>query len=305
MCVIAICENAKGRPTEEALEAMWDANSDGAGIAWQEKKRVRFKKGLGWEEVRDLALTVPVPFVVHFRISSVGPVTGALTHPFPINASASLEQNGTAERVLFHNGTWTDWQKEGRLAVFNSGAKLPTGRWSDTRMMALIAHYYGEGILDLIGEKVVTFGAGGLKDINVYGRPWSIFNKDNMNMLVSNMFWEGRYETIKRAKAAVQNALILAPSSNPPQAEQTEAQRVHGPVWQDQQRTATAGPEVPATGRPFTKPLSFFEEKHQRGELSAHALERIKEAFARQSSTVTTQSSQANTLAGPRSNMIN
>lgn len=271
MCVIAICEQDKTRPTEDVLEAMWDSNNDGAGIAWQERKGVKYKKGLSFEEVRDLALTVPAPFVVHFRISSVGPTISKLTHPFPVTADVSLDLSGTVEKVLFHNGTWSEWQKEGRQAVFNAGAKLPFGRWSDTRMMALLAHHYGDGVLDLIGEKVVTLGSGGPKDIQLYGRGWSLWQKDGMNLLVSNTFWEARYNTLKRAKEAFNTPLIAEVIPN-------EASRALTLVPQQEQQT-----QAEAQGeRPFKQPLSFFEARHAAGHISQQGIERIRAAFARQ-----------------------
>ncbi len=113
------------------LERAHAANPHGAGVAWLEGGLVRWKKGLDAvtvaQMIADGALTLP--YVVHFRLASVGEKTPELCHPFPITDSASTDLEGSATSVLFHNGTWKDY--ENRLLRMRL-----TGQISDTRVLA-------------------------------------------------------------------------------------------------------------------------------------------------------------------------
>src|SRR5690348_8095603 len=103
MCVIAICQD-KRIPLED-VEACYKRNDDGAGIAWlgqleeanstpkhsngrhgdssaKTHSKVIWKKGLSLKEVSELTESLPLPYVVHFRIASAGGKSVRLTHPF-------------------------------------------------------------------------------------------------------------------------------------------------------------------------------------------------------------------------------
>ena len=180
MCVIAISDDV--RPTDEQVGKMFEANKYGAGIAWREKGVVRWKKGMGLEEVTELCQKVPLPFVVHFRIPSAGGDSKYLCHPFPVTADVPLELQGTTKGyVLFHNGHWNRWKESTLEAAVRSGTKVPGGKWSDTRAMAFHAHIYGSGILEMIDEKSVLFGP---TKVEVFGQ-WS---KEG-GLWVSNRGW--------------------------------------------------------------------------------------------------------------------
>lgn len=171
MCVIAFAEDT--RPSPEMVAKMFTRNSDGAGIAWREPEEsgkldsdgqpvleVVWKKGLTLPEVQKLVVTVPLPFVVHFRVSSCEkPARKSLTHPFPIEEDAPVWLNGRTEGyVLFHNGHHGEWKKDLKDTLKSFGKKLPDGKFSDTRAMALMCSLYGKGYMDLIEEKGIAFG---------------------------------------------------------------------------------------------------------------------------------------------------
>lgn len=187
MCVIFIVQEK--RPPADMVEGAFHANGDGAGCAWREGGKVRFKKGLQLDEIQDLCATVPMPYVAHFRIRSVGDASEELTHPFMINNSSPLILEGsTSSHMLFHNGHWGKWKEMLVNIAATTGSKLPTGKWSDSRAMAWIASVLGLGYLELIDEKVVALGP--LKnDLEIFGTGWIWREKEQM--WVSNTSFEG------------------------------------------------------------------------------------------------------------------
>lgn len=159
MCVVLIAD--KLPLEEEHVESSFHSNDHGAGVAWREGGRVHWKKGImELGEVQDLIKKLPLPYVAHFRIASVGGKSKALCHPFTIDKDASVEPEGSTKgEVLFHNGHWGEWRRELKEAASHFKIRLPRGKWSDTRAMAFVTHAYGDGYLDLIeGEKVCVFG---------------------------------------------------------------------------------------------------------------------------------------------------
>lgn len=187
MCVIAISD--KERITEEMVRKMYSANDAGAGIAWREKVEgvpvVRWKKGLKVEEIVELASSAPLPFIAHFRIPSCGGKSLTLTHPFPIEKNVRLLMEGTTQgHVLFHNGHWTQWKDKTLETAIRKGARLPSGKWSDSRAMAWIASFYGLGVLDMIDEKVVAFGP---TTCEISGSGWAQIKP---GIWASNRGWE-------------------------------------------------------------------------------------------------------------------
>ncbi len=185
MCVLAIIDTV--RPSFEMVEKMWKTNPDGGGVAWREDGKVHWKKGLDEEEMQEFCATLPLPFIAHFRIASVGGARPILTHPFLISETTETELEGVTEgHVLFHNGHWGVWKKEMWEAAKYLSAQIPTGYWSDTRALAWMAYNYGLGSLYMIDEKVVAYGPSDMEI--VAGSGWSkvdniwvsntLFNKD-------------------------------------------------------------------------------------------------------------------------------
>lgn len=168
MCVIMVVRDDKLRPTEVMIEKAAEYNDDGIGVAYREGDKenrvVVWHKGLentDLDEVKKMAKDLPVPYVMHFRAASIGDVCKQLTHPFPIDVKVPLALTGkTKGRVLFQNGTWDDWRKWLLEAIVKSNVKLPAGKWSDTRAMAMLSGIYGDWFMELLSDtqKAVVFG---------------------------------------------------------------------------------------------------------------------------------------------------
>jgi hypothetical protein len=184
MCVILVCpENV--RPSKSVLYACHDANPHGAGVAWREGGKVKWEKNLGPGKVLLLLKELPpCEVVIHFRWASVGGVEPRLCHPFPVSKRANLSLSGTADTVLFHNGTWGGyvdallWLEEVRKAP------LPKSPMSDTRAAALVTSTAGSDVLNKLPGKWVWMGA---RETKLYG-PWQKWR----GMRVSNTHFVGR-----------------------------------------------------------------------------------------------------------------
>jgi hypothetical protein len=124
--------------------------------------------------VHELVEKLPLPFVVHFRIATVGGVTTELTHPFPVTETANaMSGRLRGGAVVFHNGHWQDWKDTLLRSLTADGhAKLPGGVWSDSRAMALLAYRHGTNVLKLIdaGQRIVVFDRDG---VTRHGRDWT------------------------------------------------------------------------------------------------------------------------------------
>lgn len=191
MCVIMLANDT--RPTEEMVEKAFSSNGHGGGVAWRDldaegKPEVRWAKGLDLEEMKERCASMPLPFVAHFRIASCGGQSPALCHPFPIDGRVPLFLEGkTKGYVLFHNGHWAEWKSFTKETALKKGAKIPTGKWSDSRAMALAAFHYGLGILEMIDEKVIAFGP---EDLEIFSTGWSKPTGIETSLYVSNKHWE-------------------------------------------------------------------------------------------------------------------
>src|SRR5688572_7373629 len=169
MCVIIVCEN--DHPSSEMIEKMWKQNPHGAGAAWKADGKLHWKKGLSLEEVTELSPTLPLPYVMHFRLASVGGIDRKLTHPYTIDEfdnGLSLEGSTTGS-LLFHNGHWGIWKDAVLAAAPVFGQPIPSGKWTDTRAMAWLTKLYGEGYLDLMGEKTIIMRPEGMRVIGSSG----------------------------------------------------------------------------------------------------------------------------------------
>ena len=157
MCVIAIV--SKIRPSERMVEKMWEKNPEGGGVAWREGGKVKWRKSLDLGEMKEACVELPLPYVAHFRIASTGGVKDELTHPFAVDDfEKSLDLQGETDgRVLFHNGTWTDWKRVLFETAAGWGRPIPEGRWNDTRAMAWVTSLFGKAFLDILDEKAVLF----------------------------------------------------------------------------------------------------------------------------------------------------
>jgi hypothetical protein len=187
MCVICIAQDE--RMTKDHVEKMWSHNKDGGGIAWREKGKVHWRKGLSEEEMLDFVLTLPLPYVAHFRIASCGGVLPELTHPFPIQKTVPLDLKGSSTSpVLFHNGHLGRWKEILMNLCINNKLELPDGAWSDTRLMAWVAAHCTTNILPHFDERLVNFG---VNDMDVWGTGWTKVE----GLYVSNQTWKNSYNS--------------------------------------------------------------------------------------------------------------
>lgn len=110
MCIIAIYDKTN-QPNKTTLDRMIKKNADGVGVAWNDGKRVHFRKGLKnseqvlkiYERVKKSALN----FVFHARISTSGGVSAEKCHPFPIsdnNKKLNITYYDGTTPCAFHNG---------------------------------------------------------------------------------------------------------------------------------------------------------------------------------------------------------
>lgn len=183
MCVIAICQK---QPTAKDLRAMWDANPQGAGLAWSDGKSVHYLKGImSFDALREAVGRMSGPFVVHTRISTVGGTRPDLCHPFIATPASPLALKGKAPAVLFHNGHWGDWADNLRASTVSTGARVPDGAFSDSRAMAVLVGRHGANFARLIPDSqrvcLVT-----PETISRYGKGWT----EVRGMWVSNENWD-------------------------------------------------------------------------------------------------------------------
>lgn len=185
MCVIAICQ--KTRINKDDFEACAKANQDGFGIAWFHGSMVKYRKSMKSKEIELLAKQVPLPYVLHFRLASVGGKKLELCHPFPISNSAPADRNGIVKRVLFHNGHISNWKEILKTSAKNLKETPPSGHMSDTRAVAWIADKAGLKYIDKLPGKFVVMS----QEVFSYHGSWDTEN----DILYSNLFWKWRSGT--------------------------------------------------------------------------------------------------------------
>lgn len=181
MCIILLCDEKL--PTLEDLRKSEKTNKDGGGIAWIENDKVHWIKGITADQIYDLLQTgsIKKPFIVHFRIASIGKIEPSLCHPFPVEPNVSLEIEGMADKVLFHNGHWSEFSDTALKAVISSNKVFPEGSISDSRVLAWLASIYGESILNFIPShnRIAILDKDGIR---YYGDSW----KNHNGILCSN-----------------------------------------------------------------------------------------------------------------------
>lgn len=187
MCVIILCD--KQFPSTATLESAEQMNGHGGGIAWLDQNGiVQYRKALGAKEIQHIITNeARLPAIVHFRIASVGGQSKELCHPFPITDNAELSLSGSADSVLFHNGTWSKYDDILLDSVIAGKVKLPAdmSAISDSRTMALLANAYGRNILRLIdgSNKIAVLSKDGIQK---FGDGWVSVNSN----VCSNDYFE-------------------------------------------------------------------------------------------------------------------
>jgi hypothetical protein len=188
MCVIFFVDEE--RPYAGQIEAAFNQNPQGAGIAWREGGKVHWRKGLELEEIKEECAYRPIPYVAHFRVASMNQQQlDYLCHPFPLTDDVETDLEGSTDGyVLFHNGSWTSWKHDLREAIFKSGKKLPPDPWIDTRAMAWVAHHFGLGMLELIDQKIFIISP---TNYNGFGDEWYKIpvGSEGKTFWASNKLW--------------------------------------------------------------------------------------------------------------------
>lgn len=260
MCVILVAR--KDRPSPEVVKACYETNADGAGIAFRDPEKpdqlVHWVKGItDLDHVQELVEKAPLPFIVHFRIQTVGGHSKGLTHPFVMTEDSPLDLQGqTTAPLVFHNGTWGAWRSTMFDTVAKAGLKIPTGKWSDSRAMAWLAAFYGLGLFDLINEKVAVISP---RHLLVFGEHWSLVPDVGY---ASNMGWTGKLP---------KGAPYAASAAREPESEKEEDKK--NDVILVKPADGASGSQGPfvTSGQEFNPKKDSFEmacELYGRGELS-------------------------------------
>lgn len=158
MCIIYATEGKDSRPTLQELKDGQRRNDDGAGMAYIEGGRIKFRKsrrGYDLESLHRFISAVDGPMLIHFRFTSSGVTSDRLAHPYPITTDAALLNSleGEAEQVFMHNGTLDE--REWRQTLLATDlSKLPRGEWNDSKALAyLLAYYNNDAILNLFDDE--------------------------------------------------------------------------------------------------------------------------------------------------------
>lgn len=186
MCVIVI-GNGKA-PKDADIRNMWAQNSHGAGIGWNDGKRVHYIKGL-MDVNRLLQLihhgpeTTKNQYVIHFRLASIGTKCRELTHPFSIdkNGRNPIAYDGN-KSALFHNGHDGDILGKAIDSMVLNRARIPDGEWSDSRATAYLASYNGMNICAHVNGKFAILTPN---NVYTFGR----FESED-GFLYSNKYWK-------------------------------------------------------------------------------------------------------------------
>lgn len=108
MCVILVANDTP--VSANMIEQCNRVNADGIGVAWFNRGKVRWRKGIDVDRAMYLAGKLPRPYVMHFRWATVGDKCAELTHPFPVTERPRFDHYGYARQVLFHNGHVSEYR---------------------------------------------------------------------------------------------------------------------------------------------------------------------------------------------------
>jgi len=182
MCVIVVCKER--RETLENMRRQEFHNSDGNGIAWLENGEVHWRKGINFEKLAHISSNVKLPYVMHFRIATAGGKGKELCHPFPVD-HINNGVRGTAKKVLFHNGHYSNWAEDLRMLMLLGRLKdIPEGDIGDTRALSIITHVVGDSYLSAIdgNNKFCLFGTECIKFFGYW--------QEERGIYYSNKNWE-------------------------------------------------------------------------------------------------------------------
>jgi predicted glutamine amidotransferase len=166
------------------------ANPDGIGVAYGKGRVAMFAKGLkSVDSAVKMCMGGEAPYILHFRIATVGGVGGALCHPFPMSRGWDNRMGGVIhESVLFHNGHFSEWGALVREICIARNLKMPRGPMSDSRAVAWACAYLGEGLLSTLSGSWAAMDKAGC--VEYYGEFQDAKDeKDESGCLYSNKSW--------------------------------------------------------------------------------------------------------------------
>jgi hypothetical protein len=294
MCVIFV--SSKQRPSEEMIRKAYDHNGHGGGLAWRENGSVVWKKGLDLDQMLGYILQdrIPLPFVAHFRIASVGGIKPELTHPFPIMKNIPLELEGkTKGSVLFHNGHVGDWQALclAKTLAMPVNMKVPDGPWSDSRGLAWLNLLHGSNINEFVkDQRVVVFGP---ERVAIYGSGWTQIE----NVWCSNdFFWSKKSDYYKSpwCKRTTCNRRDIDSTGFCPDHTEKRDAIVIDLDKSNETKTETGAGGGQSNIVPFQQrgpqqvaipTLAEVQRWHQQGKISNNLFKKIRNAFLRMHNT--------------------
>jgi len=149
MCLLIVAEDKF--PAYEILKAGESQNPDGNGIAYRKAGKVEFHKGITLDRIIELGANSAPPWLIHFRVATVGPACPELCHPFPVSLKAPLNTTGQVNAVVAQNGNWFNW-REGLFSASKSmigdNSLIPKDNlWSDSRALAFVTAVHGKNFL--------------------------------------------------------------------------------------------------------------------------------------------------------------
>jgi len=184
MCVAVTLEPGAVLTEQEVIH-MDRANADGVGIAWARDGLVEWYKTTKVDPAyvaKVISSWKEYPRLVHFRLRTAGETIPQLCHPFEIGPAANCSPKGQSTRVMIHNGHWNRWT-DVRDLLAKEGL-LPDGPWSDSRLVAFLAHKDPEWLQILGGRVAIMQGDGRVERLG----SWETL-RDGVQ--VSNKNWEG------------------------------------------------------------------------------------------------------------------
>lgn len=183
MCVAIVVPEGADFPSLETLQQCEIANSDGGGMAWVSEGKVEWMKGMDAEDMHAFGQMVDGPVLLHFRLATAGGASDEMAHPFPIEKKPRIDTHGRANKVLIHNGHWSDWEF---IAEISGASK---GMWSDTRLMARLIALHGVSVVQHLstdGQKLAILDKNG--EFVIVGK-WDLID----GVHFSNNYWEYQY----------------------------------------------------------------------------------------------------------------
>jgi hypothetical protein len=205
MCVIVAVPKGAQDISHQEFKRAANYHDDGYGIAYQHKGRIKYWKTLKPGD-KEADFRPPKPYIMHFRMATVGGEDAKLCHPFVVDHSSRPKKHGMADRVMFHNGHLHHWE-ELALAAYSSIGRLPKGPYSDSRAVAMMLGRFGENIFDIdgiiSGQKYALFENNG--DFKLFGRGWvkgddGVYRSNESHLNYHYGWADSAYDNITKAE---------------------------------------------------------------------------------------------------------